>query len=201
MTNYGYVRVSTKDQNEERQIRKMLDEGIAEENIFVDKASGKDLNRDGYQELISLIEAGDSIILDSLDRLGRNYYDITLEWTRLTHEVGCDIRVLDLDFFDSQKFREMGDMGVLIESIILNLLAYLAQSERNKIKQRQAEGIALAKERGVYKGRKRNEYSQDIIEHVQTILNSGGTKADAAKVLGVTRQTIYRMIDEGRIVC
>lgn len=199
MTNYGYVRVSTKDQNPDRQIQKMRDLGIDDEHIYVDKASGKDLNRSMYQELMGVVKSGDTIALDSLDRLGRNYDDVCAEWRRLTREIGCDVRALDLEFFDSAKFHDMGDIGVCMEDMLLSLLAYVAQTERKKIKQRQAEGIALAKERGVYKGRKCNEYSQDVIEHVQSILNSGGTKAEVAEVLGVTRQTIYRMINEGRL--
>lgn len=197
---YGYVRVSTADQNEERQVKKMLDLGIDEQCIFIDKASGKNLERDSYKKLMGIIVSGDEIVLDSLDRLGRDYDDLTVEWRRITRDVGCDLKALDLEFFDSAKFRAMGDVGKCVEDMLLSLLAYVAQTERKKMKQRQAEGIALAKERGVYKGRKPTEFDGDLLGKVELFLRDGGAKTEAAKMLGVNRATIYRMIEEGRLI-
>jgi DNA invertase Pin-like site-specific DNA recombinase len=197
---YGYVRVSTADQNEERQVKKMLDLGIDEQCIFIDKASGKNLERNSYKKLMGIIVSGDEIVLDSLDRLGRDYDDLTVEWRRITREVGCDLKALDLEFFDSAKFRAMGDVGKCVEDMLLSLLAYVAQTERKKMKQRQAEGIALAKERGVYKGRKPTEFDPKLIGKVEEHLRNGGAKTEAAKMLRVNRATIYRMIEEGRLI-
>lgn len=197
---YGYVRVSTADQNEERQVKKMLDLGIEKQCIFIDKASGKNLEREGYKKLMGIIVSGDEIVLDSLDRLGRDYDDLTVEWRRITREVGCDLKALDLEFFDSAKFRAMGDVGKCVEDMLLSLLAYVAQTERKKMKQRQSEGIAIAKERGVYTGRKPTEFDPDLIGEVEVFLRDGGAKTEAAKMLGVNRMTIYRMIEEGRLI-
>ena len=197
MCRYGYVRVSSDTQNEGRQVKKMVELGIEPENIFIDKASGKNLDRPEYKRLMSVIEPGDQIILDSLDRLGRSYADVTVEWRRITG-LGCDIRCLDLEFFDSAKLREMGAIGVCVEDMLLSLLAYVAQTEREKIKQRQAEGIALAKGEGKYKGRKITEFDADALSRASRALRDGG-KAAAARVLGVDRSTVYRMIREGRL--
>lgn len=199
MTRYGYVRVSTADQNEERQVKKMLDLGIDEQCIFIDKASGKNLERDSYKKLMDIIVSGDEIVLDSLDRLGRDYDDLTVEWRRITREVGCDLKALDLEFFDSAKFRAMGDVGKCVEDMLLSLLAYVAQTEREKMRQRQAEGIALAKERGAYAGRRPTKFDEGLIGEVEALLMGGGTKAEAAKMLGVNRMTVYRMIEDGRL--
>jgi DNA invertase Pin-like site-specific DNA recombinase len=196
---YGYVRVSSTDQNEERQVKKMRDLGIEEQHIFIDKASGKNLERESYKKLMLIIKSGDEIVLDSLDRLGRDYDDLTVEWRRITREVGCDLKALDLEFFDSAMFRAMGDVGKCVEDMLLSLLAYVAQTERKKTRQRQAEGIALAKTRGVYKGGTRKTFDEDLISQVEVFLRDGGAKTKAADMLGVTRGTIYRMIDDGRL--
>lgn len=195
---YGYVRVSSKDQNPERQIKKMLETGIEKKDIFVDRASGKDLNREQYQKLMSEIKYGDEIVIDSIDRLGRDYDDVTIEWRRITREVGCDIKALDLDFFDSAKFRAMGDMGKCVEDMLLSLLAYVAQTERKKLKQRQAEGIAIAKAEGKYKGKQKTVFPEELIACAESALKEQG-KGAAARVLNVNRGTIYRMIEDGRL--
>ena len=153
----GYVRVSSKDQNEERQLIKMRELGIEERRIFVEKASGKDFERPVYQAMKNsgALRAGDVLYIDSIDRLGRNYEGIKDEWKCLTREMGVDIVALDMpDLFDSRKFRTMGEYGVLMEDQMLSLLAWVADQERKKIKTRQAEGIAVAKAEGKYKGRK-----------------------------------------------
>lgn len=198
MTTYGYIRVSSKDQNEARQIKKMIELGVPEENLFIDKASGKDLNRDSYQRLMEIAVKGDLILLDSLDRLGRNYFDIIEQWKELTRERGIDLRCLDLEFFDSAKFREMGDIGICVEDMLLSLLAYVAQTERKKTRQRQAEGIAIAKAEGKYKGRKKTAYSEELLEETQGILQDKGKQA-AARFLGVNPCTIYAMLKDGRL--
>ena len=191
---YGYIRVSTTEQNLERQRAKMRDLGA---RIYSDKASGKDLERPAYAALMQVVKPGDTILFDSLDRLGRNYDDITTEWRRLVG-LGVNLKVLDLEFFDSEKFSEMGDLGVCLEDMLLSLLSYVAQTERQKNLQRQREGIEIAKAQGKYKGKKKTEFSQDLLEQAQEALVNGGKRA-AAKVLGCHYNTVYNMIADGRL--
>lgn len=182
---YGYVRVSTVEQNPDRQLKKMADYGVQECNVFVDKKSGKNLDRSGYKSLISKLKQGDLLVLDSLDRLGRSYDDITNEWKRITREVGADIVALDLDFMDSRKFRDFADIGKVMEDMILSVLAWKAQKERDDILRRQKEGIAIAKMQGKYKGRRKTEFDQRTIEEIESMLKYGCSKAEAARRLGV----------------
>lgn len=196
---YGYVRVSTEDQNVERQLLKMRELGIGRSEVFVDKASGKDMERPEWQRLMSLIAEGDQIVVDSLDRLGRDYEALTFEWRRITREVGCDVKALDLEFFDSAAFREMGDVGRCVEDMLLSLLAYVAQTERKKMLSRQAEGIAVAKAEGRYQGRRPIDFDEEALAKVREHLGSGGSKASAARMLGVSRATLYRALDSGRL--
>lgn len=194
MAVYGYVRVSTADQNPERQIEKMRAEGVGDGGLFVDKASGKDLDRPMYRELVAALRPGDTLLLDSLDRLGRNYGDVTSEWRRLTRDLGCDVRVLDLDFFDSAKFRSMGPVGTCVEDMLLSLLAYVAQAERDKIRARQAEGIAIAKSEGRYRGRAMPEYDPALLADLAAKQAAGEVSAQrAADMLGVSRSSFYKL--------
>ena len=194
---YGYIRVSSATQNPERQVRKMLDLGIPADRLYVDYASGKDLDRPRYRELSALLCDGDSLVVDSLDRLGRSYADVTEEWRRLVGR-GVDIRCLDLEFFDSRRFREMGALGVCVEDMLLSLLAYVAQTERDKMRARQAEGIAVAKAEGRYLGRRPVEYPPEKLREAREALESDG-KAAAARVLGCHRNTVYNLIADGRL--
>jgi DNA invertase Pin-like site-specific DNA recombinase len=151
---FGYIRVSSTDQNEARQVKKMHEKGIDERDIYIDKASGKDFNRPVYQAMKHNVREGDLIFVDALDRLGRNYDEIIKEWKYITRDKNADIIVLENEtLFDSRKFKAMGDMGKLMEDQFLSLLSYVAEQERKKIKQRQAEGIAVAKEKGKHLGR------------------------------------------------
>ena len=178
---YGYVRVSTEGQNPERQIAKMRELGMAEGDLFVDKASGKDLERPAYAAL-----------------LGRDYDDVTREWRRLTREAGVSLKVLDLEFFDSESFEAMGPVGKCVEDMLLSLLAYVAQTERDKNRQRQAEGIAIAKAAGKYRGSSKRAYPEEVLRAAQEAL-SGEGKSAAARVLGCDRATVYRMLADGRL--
>lgn len=198
MTVYGYVRVSTAEQNVGRQIAKMRELGIGGDRLFVDRASGKDMDRPEWARLMGAIGEGDRIVVDSLDRLGRSYDMVTAEWKRVTREVGCDITCLDLDFMDSASMRAMGDVGKVVEDMMLSLLSYVAETERKKNLQRQAEGIAIAKAAGKYKGGVPRKHSPGVLAEAQRVLDADG-KAAAAKVLGVNRATVYRMIADGRL--
>lgn len=139
MNLYGYARVSTKEQNEARQIQALRDYGIAEDNIFVDKKSGKDFERDEYKFLKKLLERTENnvLVIKSIDRLGRNYKEILKEWQELTHELGVDIVVLDMPLLDTTKYKDL--LGTFISDLVLQVLSFVAEQERDNIKQRQSE--------------------------------------------------------------
>lgn len=151
-TMYGYVRVSTKDQNEARQVIAMRNFGIEEQHIFIEKQSGKNFNRPQYIRLLRKIRAKDTLVVKSIDRLGRNYDEIIAQWRIITKEKRASIVVLDMPLLDTRRDRDL--TGTLIADIVLQLLSYVAQTERELIKQRQAEGIAAAKAKGVHFGPK-----------------------------------------------
>lgn len=199
MATYGYVRVSTSDQNLGRQVESMRSLGIPEANVVTDKASGKDLDREGWRRLMGMVTRGDTVVLDSLDRLGRNYGDVTREWRRLTRDEGVDLKVLDLDFFDSASFRQMGEVGTCVEDMLLSLLAYVAHTERQKMLRRQAEGIALAKKRGAYKGRKPISLRDWQRDSANAMIARGEAIIDVARYLKVSKHTVYAMIADGRL--
>src|SRR6476620_7025639 len=162
---YGYIRVSTKDQNEQRQLHKMMERGVEARRIFVDKASGRHFDRPQYQLLRKILSTGDIVYIDALDRMGRNYDEVISEWKYITRESQSDIVVLENEtLFDSRKFRTMGDLGKLMEDQFLSLLSYVAEQERKKNKQRQAEGIEVAKKNGVKFGRRKYEINEEFIQ-------------------------------------
>lgn len=196
----GYVRVSTKEQNEERQLQKMRELGIDEHRIFVEKASGKDFDRPVYQgmKISGALRKGDVLYIDSIDRLGRNYEGIKEEWKILTRDMGVDVVALDMpDLFDSRKFRQMGEHGKLMEDQMLSLLAWVADQERKKIRVRQAEGIAIAKEQGKYKGRKPVEVDKYRFAELYREAEAGErTHTYVMEQLGLKRNTYYKLVDE-----
>ncbi|QCH29398.1 recombinase family protein [Clostridium tyrobutyricum] len=193
----GYCRVSSMDQNETRQILKMKSHGIDDRYIFIDKKSGKDFNRLEYQLMKRFCEEGDLIYIDSLDRLGRNYDDIINEWKYITRKINANIVCLDNEtLFDSRKFKSMGDIGKLMEDQFLSLLSYVAEQERKKIKQRQAEGIIIAKSRGKYKGRKKIEINSKFQKIYTTWKDGEITATNAMELLGLKRNTFYRRVKE-----
>ncbi|MCY6354824.1 recombinase family protein [Clostridium sp. ZS2-4] len=196
----GYCRVSSLDQNETRQILKMKDLNIELKYIFIDKQSGKDLNRPEYQLMRRFCEEGDLIYIDSLDRLGRNYDDIITEWKYFTRIVNANIICLDNEtLFDSRKFKSMGDIGKLMEDQFLSLLSYVAEQERKKIKQRQAEGIAIAKSQGKYKGRKKIEINYKFENIYIKWKNGEITAVKAMELLELKKNTFYRRVKEYEI--
>lgn len=200
MSTYAYIRVSTAEQNESRQLVTMTAAGVPIPNIYIDKASGKDLDRPAWHALMAALQPGDRLLIDSLDRLGRNYDDVTREWRRLTRDMGVSVKALDLDFFDSDSFAAMGDMGRCVEDMLLSLMAYMAASERDKMLRRQAEGIAVAKAEGRYHGGIKHQFDPAAIAAANSALASGrGGKAEAARILGVHRNTIDNMLKDGRL--
>ena len=181
-TMYGYIRVSTKEQNEDRQRIAIQEFGVAECNIVLDKQSGKDFDRPGYRRLLKKIKPGDTLVIKSIDRLGRNYSEILEQWRGITKEKRAAIVVLDMPLLDTRRGKDL--TGLLIADIVLQLLSYVAQTERELIRQRQAEGIAAAKARGVKFGRrpmKRPPEFEDARE---------AWKAGALSARGAARQLI-----------
>ncbi len=148
---YGYIRVSSRDQNEDRQRIALKEVGVPEKNIFMDKQSGKDFNRPQYKKLLRKMKKEDLLYIKSIDRLGRNYEEILQQWRVLTKEKGIDIVVLDMPLLDTRRGKDL--MGTFLSDIVLQVLSFVAENERTNIRQRQAEGIAAAKERGVKFGR------------------------------------------------
>ena len=194
MNTYGYVRVSTKEQNENRQVTAMREFGIPDGHILIEKWSGKDFDRPGYQKLVRRLKTGDTLVIKSIDRLGRNYEEILEQWRLLTKEKNVAIVVLDMPLLDTRQGRDL--TGVLIADIVLQLLSYVAQTEREFIRQRQAEGIAAAKARGVHFGRQpkeRGERYEAVMEVWKRGEISGRT---AAKQLGVAHGTFQRWCKE-----
>ena len=198
MKTYGYVRVSTKDQNEARQMIAIKEFGIEPKAIFMDKLSGKDFDRPQYQKLIRRLKPDDVFVVKSIDRLGRNYDDILEQWRIITKEKGAAIVVLDMPLLDTRKGRDL--TGTLIADIVLQLLSYVAQTEREYIRQRQAEGIAAAKARGQRFGpppRERGEEYENCVQQWQKGLLSA--RAAGAK-LGVSHVTFLKWAKERAIV-
>lgn len=194
---FGYVRVSSKDQNTERQLKKMQELGIEERYIFIDKKSGKDFDRPKYVAMKMMVREGDLVYLDALDRLGRDYDGIIREWKHITRELNADIIVLENEsLFDSRKFKTMGDLGKLLEDQFLSMLSYVAEQERKKNKQRQAEGIEVALGKGVRFGRPKQEITEEFKKVYHEWKSGGMTAVAAMKQLGLKPNTFYRRVKE-----
>lgn len=187
---YGYIRVSSRDQNEDRQRNAMYEFGIHEKNIYLDKQSGKDFERPGYKKLLRKIKPEDTLVIKSIDRLGRNYDEILEQWRIITREKKAAIVVLDMPLLDTRKGKDL--TGTLIADIVLQLLSYVAQTEREFIHQRQAEGIAAAKAKGVHLGRKPMTIPEEF-EHIYTRWKGGEISGrEAARLLGVAQHTFTK---------
>ena len=185
--NYGYVRVSSRDQNEERQLIAMHEAGIDDKHIYTDKQSGKDFDRPKYLRLKKKLKPGDVLFVKSIDRLGRNYNEILQQWQEITKDISADIVVLDMPLLDTRNKKDL--VGTLIADIVLQLLSYVAETERDFIKQRQREGIAAAKARGVHFGRIPSVKPDDY-EQCREQWRAGALSARAAgKRLGVAHTT------------
>ncbi len=193
---YGYARVSTREQKEDRQLIALREYGIAEYNIFVDKQSGKDFERYEYQLLMKILKEGDVVVVKSLDRLGRNYREMIRQWQYITQDVNADIVVLDMELLDTTRHKDL--LGTLISEIVLQLLSYVAESERITIMQRQAEGIAAAKARGVKFGRPRLFTADDYIDIFIKYRQRKISRENAIKKIGCSKCSFYNMLAELR---
>ena len=192
---YGYIRVSTREQNPDRQIAAMRSFGLADGDMVIEKQSGKDFERPEYRRLIGRLHPGDALVVKSIDRLGRNYDEILSEWRRITKEIGADIVVLDMPLLDTRKGRDL--TGTLITDIVLQLLSYVAQTEREFIRQRQREGIDAAKARGVKFGRRRIEKPESFPRILERYKTGQWSAEDAAAFFDVSRNTFLRWVKEG----
>ena len=187
---YGYARVSTREQNEERQLIALREFGLNNGQIILDKQSGKDFDRRGYRRLLRKLKDGDTLVIKSIDRLGRNYEEILEQWRIITKEKGAAIVVLDMPLLDTRRSRDL--TGTLIADIVLQLLSYVAQTEREFIRQRQAEGIAAAKARGVRFGRRATAVPPEFpAVHAQWRRGAFNSRAAGAR-LGVSQTTFLK---------
>ena len=187
---YGYVRVSTKEQNEDRQILALSDFPISRENLYTDKVSGKDFHRPQYQRMVKKLRKGDILVVKSIDRLGRNYEEILEQWRRLTKEKGVYIVVIDMPLLDTRNKNDL--TGTLIADIVLNLLSYVAQTERENMRQRQAEGIAAARKKGVKFGRPPIPVPEAFEKVSKRWENGEISSRNAAMQLGISQNTFLR---------
>lgn len=180
---YGYVRVSSRDQNEDRQMAAMKDKDVPKENIFLDKQSGKDFERPQYKRLIKQLREDDLLYIKSIDRLGRNYEEIIEQWRIISKVKKADIVVMDMPLLDTRKGKDL--MGTFLSDIVLQVLSFVAENERGNIRQRQAEGIAAAKARGVKFGRPPKQLPENFYEVCQRWTAGKLTNAQAAKECGM----------------
>ena len=189
--NYGYARVSSKEQNEQRQMIALTEFGIAEKNIYMDKQSGKDFDRPQYKRLTKKLKPGDLLVVQSIDRLGRNYGEILEQWRVITKEKRVDIVVLDMPLLDTQaQGRDL--TGTFIADLVLQILSYVAQTEREMIRKRQAEGIAAAKARGVRFGRRPKEKPPEYPTVLAAWYRNELSARGAAAQLGITHRTFQK---------
>lgn len=190
-TVYGYVRVSTKEQNEDRQMIALKEFLVPRECIYMDKLSGKDFNRPQYQRMLKRLRPGNTVVVKSIDRLGRNYEDILEQWRIITKEKKADIVVLDMPLLDTRcKGKDL--TGMFVSDLVLQILSYVAQIERENIRQRQAEGIAAAKAKGVKFGRKKMSVPEEFFR-LRKIYKKGEISArGAARILGVAHSTFLK---------
>ena len=195
---YGYVRVSTQMQNEARQLAAMRKFGVEEDNIIIEKHSGKDFSRPIYRQLVWGLCPDDILVVKSIDRLGRNYEEIQNQWRILTKEIGIDICVINMPLLDTRNGKDL--MGNFIADLVLQILSFVAESERTNIKKRQQQGIAAAKAKGVKFGRPRTENPQDFMKIVLDWRYKKISLEEALKKSHMSKSTFYRRLHEGKIL-
>lgn len=194
MAVFGYVRVSSTDQNEDRQIIEMERVGISKSHMFIDKQSGKDFNRPNYKKLIKRLKEGDTLYILSIDRLGRNYEEIQNQWRIITKEKKVDIVVIDMPLFDTRRDKNL--LGTFISDMVLQLLSFVAENERENIRSRQAAGIAAAKAKGVKFGRPVKEVPEDFIKEVEQWTKKEIPLDEILQKYNICKATFYRRVNE-----
>lgn len=195
---YGYVRVSSIDQNEDRQLIVMEENNVSKGNIYIDKQSGKDFERPQYKKLVKKLKAGDLLYILSIDRLGRNYEDIQKQWRILTKDIGIDICVIDMPLLDTRNGKDL--MGTFIADLVLQILSFVAQNERENIKKRQAQGISAAKAKGVKFGRPESPVPDEFDKLIKRWEKKEITIAELLSVCNMSEATFYRKLREHRIL-
>ena len=189
---YGYVRVSSIDQIEDRQLIVMDENNVPKNNIYIDKQSGKDFDRPQYKKLVRKLKPGDMLYILSIDRLGRNYEDVQKQWRRLTKDIGIDICVIDMPLLDTRSGKDL--MGTFIADLVLQILSFVAQNERENIKKRQAQGIAAAKARGVKFGRPEKDVPEDFERIIKDWEQKKLPFSEALKLCNMSEATFYRKL-------
>ena len=197
MKTYGYIRVSSTDQNEDRQLDAMRELDIPPENLFVDKKSGKDFERISYMRLVKRLRQGDWLYILSIDRLGRNYDEIQNQWRILTKEKNIDIVVIDIPILDTRQYKDL--IGTFIADLVLQILSFVAQSERENIRKRQAQGIAAAKARGVRFGRPVKTPPENFRELVRQWERGELSTKEITKLCGIGKTTFYSRLHEYKL--
>ena len=195
---YGYVRVSSVDQNEDRQLIYMSKYKVAEKNVYIDKQSGKDFERPQYKKLVKKLQEGDLLYILSIDRLGRNYDEIQKQWRILTKEIGVDICVIDMPLLDTRNCKDL--MGTFIADLVLQILSFVAQNERENIKKRQAQGIAAAKAKGVKFGRPEIDIPDDFGDIVKAFEKNKMSLDEVLLKTGMKKTTFYRKLREFKLM-
>ena len=195
---YGYIRVSSQEQNEDRQLIAMAEVGVPRENIYMDKQSGKDFERPQYKRLMKKLHEGDVLFIKSIDRLGRNYEEIQNQWHIITKEKRVDMVVIDMPLLDTRKDKNL--LGTFISDLVLQLLSFVAENERVNIRQRQAEGIAAAKKRGVKFGRPVKEMPPNFEELLEKWSKNELTMQDITTEYSMSESTFYRRLREYRVL-
>lgn len=193
----GYIRVSSMDQNEDRQMIELKKVGVKRENIYMDKQSGKDFNRPEYERMLKKLKKGDLLYVLSIDRLGRNYEEIQNQWRILTKEIGIDICVIDMPLLDTRNGKDL--MGTFIADLVLQILSFVAQSERENIRKRQEQGIAAAKKRGVRFGRPEKTIPDDFDQIVKQWERKIITMDEALLRCNMSKSTFYRRLRERKV--
>lgn len=197
-TIYGYVRVSSTDQNEDRQMIALSEAGVPKKNIYMDKMSGKDFDRPQYQKLLKKLKPGDLLYILSIDRLGRNYEEIQKQWRIITKEKNVDVCVIDMPLLDTRQGKDL--MGTFIADLVLQILSFVAQSERENIKKRQAEGIAAAKAKGVRFGRPEKDVPDNFAAIIKLWEQKKLPLSEVLKQCNMSEATFYRRLREYRLL-
>lgn len=191
---YGYIRVSSKDQNEARQIEQMKNHGVDERFIFIDKESGKNFDRKEYQLIKRVLNQGDLLIVEAIDRFGRNYREILKEWREITEEIKADIKVLDMPLLDTTQYKDT--LGNFVSDLVLQVLSFVAERERDNIRKRQRQGIAVAKAKGVRFGRPKHIIDDNFVKAYKQWKSGKITAVKAMELCMMKRNTFYRRVKE-----
>jgi DNA invertase Pin-like site-specific DNA recombinase len=194
MQTYAYIRVSSLDQNEARQLEAIQELSVPQKNIYMDKQSGKDFHRQSYQKLLKKMQRGDLLYVLSIDRLGRNYKEIQNQWRYLTEEIGVDICILDMPLLDTRQYKDL--LGTFIADLVLQILSFVAESERENIKKRQSQGISAAKAKGIRFGRPGAYVPKNFASLVKRWRNRQIPLKVLLKACSISRSTFFRLIQE-----